>query len=312
MPFLARRTAALVAAVLLAPFTVFLIPYVTPGDPVRKIIRSRVAGDVIDDSAVEALSLQLGLDDPLWAQYLGWLGRLSNGDMGLSYTSRTPVADQVLPALWITLSLVVLALGIAGAVSVALGVTAALQEGRPADKVITAVTQAFIALPEYWLAPLFVLFFALQLALLPSAGWEGPHSAVLPVAVLALRPTSYFTSAVREGVLEALGAEHVVAARGRGVSRVHTVWKHVIPNGLLPLTTLVAVWFAGLLGGSVIVEVIFAIPGMGRLLFDGVLNSDIPLAQGAVVVVVGLAVVLTTAADLVHGLLNPQIRMSHA
>jgi peptide/nickel transport system permease protein len=312
MPFLARRTAALVAAVLLASFTVFLIPYVTPGDPVRKIIRSRVAGDVIDDSAVEALSLQLGLDDPLWAQYLGWLGRLSSGDMGLSYTSRTPVADQVLPALWITLSLVVLALGIAGAVSVALGVTAALQEGRPADKVITAVTQAFIALPEYWLAPLFVLFFALQLALLPSAGWEGPHSAVLPVAVLALRPTSYFTSAVREGVLEALGAEHVVAARGRGVSRVHTVWKHVIPNGLLPLTTLVAVWFAGLLGGSVIVEVIFAIPGMGRLLFDGVLNSDIPLAQGAVVVVVGLAVVLTTAADLVHGLLNPQIRMSHA
>ncbi|MDR6506906.1 peptide/nickel transport system permease protein [Arthrobacter oryzae] len=300
------------AAVLLASFVVFLIPYVTPGDPVRKIIRSRVAGDVIDDSAVQALSLQLGLNDPLWAQYLRWLGRLSSGDMGLSYTSRTPVAEQVLPALWITLSLVVLALAIAAAISVALGVTAALQEGRPADKVITAVTQALIALPEYWLAPMLVLVFALQLSLLPSAGWEGPHSAILPVAVLALRPTSFFTSAVREGVLEALGAEHVVAARSRGLSRLQTMWKHVIPNGLLPLTTLVAVWFAGLLGGSVIVEVIFSIPGMGRLLFDGVLNSDIPLAQGAVVVVVGLAVLLTTAADLVHGLLNPQIRMSHA
>lgn len=312
MPFLARRAAALVAAVLLASFTVFLIPYVTPGDPVRKIIRSRVAGDVIDDSAVAALSLELGLDDPLWAQYLNWLRRLLTGDMGLSYTSRTPVADQVLPALWITLSLVVLALGIAGALSVVLGVTAALQEGRPADKVITGVTQAFIAVPEYWLAPLLVLVFALQLSVLPSAGWEGPQSAVLPVAVLALRPTSYFTSAVREGILEALRAEHVVAARSRGVSHLQTVAKHVIPNGLLPLTTMVAVWFAGLLGGSVIVEVIFAIPGMGRLLFDGVLNSDVPLAQGAVVVVVGLAVVLTTAADLVHGLLNPQIRMSHA
>jgi peptide/nickel transport system permease protein len=312
IPFLARRTAALVAAVLLASFVVFLIPYVTPGDPVRKIIRSRVAGDVIDDSAVQALSLQLGLNDPLWAQYLRWLGRLSSGDMGLSYTSRTPVAEQVLPALWVTLSLVVLALAIAAALSVSLGVTAALQEGRPADKVITAVTQALIALPEYWLAPMLVLVFALQLSLLPSAGWEGPHSAILPVAVLALRPTSFFTSAVREGVLEALGAEHVVAARSRGLSRLQTVWKHVIPNGLLPLTTLVAVWFAGLLGGSVIVEVIFSIPGMGRLLFDGVLNSDIPLAQGAVVVVVGLAVLLTTAADLVHGLLNPQIRMSHA
>ncbi|MFJ5698406.1 ABC transporter permease [Arthrobacter sp. NPDC093139] len=312
MQFLARRTAALVVAVLLASFVVFLIPYVTPGDPVRKIIRSRVTGDAIDDSAVEALSLQLGLQDPLWLQYLRWLGRFISGDMGLSYTSRTPVVDHVLPALWITLSLVVLALAVAAAVSVVLGITAALNEGRLADRAITAVNQALISIPEYWLAPMLVLVFAIQLSLLPSAGWEGPASAVLPVAVLALRPTSHFLSAVREGMLEALGAEHVVAARSRGLSRAQAVWKHVIPNGLLPLTTLAAVWFAGLLGGSVIVEVIFAIPGMGRLMFDGVLNSDIPLAQGAVVVVVGLAVLLTTAADLIHGLLNPQVRMLHA
>lgn len=312
MLFLARRTAALVVAVLLASFVVFLIPYVTPGDPVRKIIRSRVTGDAIDDSAVEALTLQLGLQDPLWLQYLRWLGRFISGDMGLSYTSRTPVVDHVLPALWITLSLVVLALAVAAAVSVVLGITAALNEGRLADRAITAVNQALIAIPEYWLAPMLVLVFAIQLSLLPSAGWEGPASAVLPVAVLALRPTSHFLSAVREGMLEALGAEHVVAARSRGLSRAQAVWKHVIPNGLLPLTTLAAVWFAGLLGGSVIVEVIFAIPGMGRLMFDGVLNSDIPLAQGAVVVVVGLAVLLTTAADLIHGLLNPQVRMLHA
>ncbi|WP_309071321.1 ABC transporter permease [Arthrobacter sp.] len=312
MLFLARRTAALVAAVLLASFAVFLIPYVTPGDPVRKIIRSRVSGDMVDGSAVESLSLQLGLQDPLWTQYLRWLGQLIRGDMGLSYTSRTPVVEQVLPALWITLSLVVMTLAAAAMVSVVLGVTAALTEGRAADKAITALNQAFIAMPEYWLAPMLVLVFAIQLSVLPSAGWEGPTSAVLPVAVLALRPTSHFTSAVRDGMLEALAADHVVAARARGLSRFDTVRKHVIPNGLLPLTTLVAVWFAGLLGGSVIIEVIFAIPGMGRLLFDGVLNSDIPLAQGAVVLVVGLAVVLTTAADLVHGLLNPQVRMRHA
>ncbi|MEX5299539.1 ABC transporter permease [Kocuria sp. CPCC 205292] len=306
--FLARRTATLGVTVLLASFVVFLIPYVTPGDPVRKIIRSRVAGEVIDDTVAQELALELGLQDPLAVQYLRWLGRLAGGDMGLSYAGRTPVIDQVLPALWITLSLVVLTLAVAAAVSVVLGILAALQEGRPADRVITTVTQAFIAMPEYWLAPMLVLVLALKLSLLPSAGWEGPASAVLPVTVLALRPISYFTSAVREGMLDALGAEHVVAARARGLSHVRTVGKHVIPNGLLPLTTLVAVWFAGLLGGSVIVEVIFAIPGMGRLLYDAVLNSDIPLAQGGVVVVVGLAVVLTTAADLVHGLLNPRLR----
>ncbi|MFI7582127.1 ABC transporter permease subunit [Kocuria kalidii] len=310
--FLARRTATLAVTVLLASFVVFLIPYVTPGDPVRKIIRSRVAGEVIDDAVAQGLALELGLEDPLAVQYLRWLGRLVGGDMGLSYASRTPVIEQVLPALWITLSLVVMALGVAATVSVVLGIVAALQQGRPADRVITTITQAFIAMPEYWLAPMLVLVFALKLSVLPSAGWAGPASAVLPVAVLALRPTSYFTSAVREGMLEALDAEHVVAARARGLSHAQAVWRHVIPNGLLPLTTLVAVWFAGLLGGSVIVEVVFAIPGMGRLLFDAVLNSDIPLAQGGVVVVVGLAVALTTAADLVHGLLNPRLRGRHA
>ena len=310
--FLAKRTATLGVSVLLASFLVFLIPYVTPGDPARKIIRSRVSGEVVDESTVQALTAQLGIGDPLWAQYLRWLGRFGSGDMGLSYTSRTPIVEQVLPALWITLSLVIAALGAAALVAVVFGTVAALREGRLADRAITTVTQAFIAIPEYWLAPMLVLVFALKLSVLPSAGWTGPASAVLPVTVLALRPISHFTSAVREGVLEALGADHVVAARSRGLGYPHTVLKHVLPNGLLPLTTMVAVWFAGLLGGSVIVEVIFAIPGMGRLLYDAVLNSDIPLAQGGVVVVVGLAVVLTSAADLVHRVLNPRLREHHA
>ncbi|NKX54229.1 ABC transporter permease [Arthrobacter mobilis] len=310
--FLARRTATLGVAVLLASFVVFLIPYVTPGDPVRKIIRSRVAGDVIDDATVQRLAVELGLQDPFWVQYVRWLARFCSGDMGLSHVSRTPVIDQVLPALSVTLSLVVLTLGTAAVAALVLGITAALQEGHVADRLITTTTQAFIAMPEYWLAPVLVLVFALKLSVLPSAGWTGPASAVLPVAALALRPTSYFTSAVREGVIDALRAEHIAAARSRGLTYAQAVWRHAVPNGMLPLTTMVSVWFAGLLGGSVIVEVIFAIPGMGRLLYDAVLNSDIPVAQGGVAVVVGLAVVLTTLADLAHRLLNPRLREHHA
>jgi peptide/nickel transport system permease protein len=164
-----------------------------------------------------------------------------------------------------------------------------------------------IAMPEYWLAPLLVLVFALKLALLPSAGWEGPASVVLPVVTLALRPISYFTSATRSGMIDALEADHVNAARSRGLSYPQTVLRHVVPNGLLPLTTLFAVWFAGMLGGSVIVEVIFAVPGMGQLLYNAVLNSDIPLAQGGVVVVVALAVAVTTLADFAHQFLNPRL-----
>jgi len=305
--FLAKRTATLVAAVLLSSFAVFLIPYVTPGDPVRKIIRSRVAGDVVDDSTVHALSSSLGLQDPLPVQYLRWLGDFLTGDMGLSHISRTPVVDQVMPALGITLSLVLVALGTAVVVSLPLGIVAALKQGGKTDKLITTVTQSFIAMPEYWLAPLLVLVFALRLPMFPSAGWNTASSVVLPAVTLALRPISFFTSAVRAGMIDALDAEHIQAARARGLSRVQTVWRHVIPNGLVPLSTLFAVWFAGLLGGSVIAEVIFAIPGMGRLLYDAVVNSDIPLAQGGVVVVVALAVAITTLADFVHRILSPKV-----
>ncbi|MFS2087390.1 ABC transporter permease [Paenarthrobacter nicotinovorans] len=305
--FLAKRTATLVAAVLLSSFAVFLIPYVTPGDPVRKIIRSRVAGDVVDDSTVHALSSSLGLQDPLPVQYLRWLGDFLTGDLGLSHISRTPVVDQVMPALGITLSLVLVALGAAVVVSLPLGIVAALKQGGKTDKLITTVTQSFIAMPEYWLAPLLVLVFALRLSMFPSAGWNTASSVVLPAVTLALRPISFFTSAVRAGMIDALDAEHIQAARARGLSRVQTVWRHVIPNGLVPLSTLFAVWFAGLLGGSVIVEVIFAIPGMGRLLYDAVVNSDIPLAQGGVVVVVALAVAITTLADFVHRILSPKV-----
>ncbi|YCK80155.1 ABC transporter permease [Arthrobacter sp. D3-18] len=305
--FLAKRTATLVVAVLLSSFAVFLIPYVTPGDPVRKIIRSRVAGDVVDEATVQGLRESLGLNDPLPVQYLRWLGDFFTGDMGLSHISRTPVVEQVLPALSITLSLVFVALGTAVVVSLPLGIVAALKQGSKTDKLITTVTQSFIAMPEYWLAPLLVLVFALKLSLLPSAGWNTASSIVLPAATLALRPISFFTSAVRSGMIDALEAEHISAARARGLSHVQTIMRHVVPNGLVPLSTLFAVWFAGLLGGSVIVEVIFAIPGMGRLLYDAVINSDIPLAQGGVVVVVALAVAITTLADFLHRILSPKV-----
>lgn len=305
LQFFVKRTSTLLAAVLLASFAVFMIPYFTPGDPALKIIRSRVAGDVVDESIIQGLRQSLGLDDPLAVQYVRWLGDFLSGDMGLSFVTRTPVRDQVLPALAVTLSLVVMALVLAVLVSLPLGILAGLRPGSLADKAITTGTQMLIAMPEYWVAPVLVLVFALKLSLLPTAGWNDLSSAVLPALTLALRPISFFTSAVRSGIIDAAAADHVPAARARGLSRGQAIMLHVVPNGLVPLSALSAVWFAGLLGGSVIVEVIFAVPGMGRLLFDAVMNSDIPLAQGGVVVVVvALAVVVTTLSDFVHRYLS--------
>ena len=262
-----------------------------------------------DEATVQAYAEQFGLHDPMLVQFGRWLGRFFTGDMGLSHISGTPVADQVLPAIGVTLSLAGGTLLVAILVSIVLGVVSATRAGQWPDRLITSMTHAFIAIPEYALAPLLVLLFAVRLSLLPSAGYDSPASLVLPVFILSLRPISFFTVAVRSGVRQALDSEHVLAARARGLGRTQALMRHVVPHGLLPLWTMVGVWFAGLLGGSVIVEVIFAIPGMGRLIFDAIINGDIPVAQGGVVVVVTCAVLVTGIIDLVHKLSDPNVRI---
>ncbi|PRA00244.1 ABC transporter permease [Arthrobacter sp. MYb224] len=304
-----RRVVGLGAAVLLSSFAVFLVPFVSPGDPVRALLRARMDIGAADEAAVQAYAQQFGLHDPMLMQFGRWLGRFFTGDMGVSFVSGTPVVDQVLPAIGVTLALAGCALLVAILVSIVLGVLAATRAGQWPDRIITSVTHALIAIPEYALAPLLVLLFAVRWSLLPSAGFESPASLVLPVFVLALRPISFFSVAVRSGVQHALDSEHVLAARARGLSRSQALIRHVIPHGLLPLWTMVGVWFAGLLGGSVIVEVIFAIPGMGRLIFDAIVDADIPVAQGGVVVVVACAVLATGIIDLVHRLSDPNVRI---
>ncbi|UYQ77236.1 ABC transporter permease [Glutamicibacter sp. JL.03c] len=304
-----RRVIGLGAAVLLSSFAVFLVPFVSPGDPVRNLLRARMDFGEADEATVQAYAEQFGLHDPMLVQFGRWLGRFATGDMGLSHISGTPVADQVVPAIGVTLSLAGSALLLAIIVAVVLGVVSATRAGRWPDRLITSATHALIAIPEYALAPLLVLLFAVRWSLLPSAGYDSPASLVLPVLILALRPISFFTVAVRSGVLQALGSEHVLAARARGLSRTQALTRHVVPHGLLPLWTMVGVWFAGLLGGSVIVEVIFAIPGMGRLIFDAITDADIPVAQGGVVVVVTCAVLVTGIIDLVHKLSDPTVRI---
>lgn len=309
--YVLRRAAMLVTTLLVASFLVFLIPWITPGDPATRILRARVGDLVQDPATLERLRAEYGLDRPLLQQYLSWLGSAVTGDLGQSFTNGTEVVPQVLRALSVTSSIAVIALLLALVVSVPLGAVAAVRRGHPADGTITAVTQAFVAVPEYWLAPLLVLLFALRLRVLPAAGWQGPASIVLPCLTLALRPVGYFTQVARASMIEVLEAPYVTAARSRGLSFAQTMARHGLRNSMLPVLTLFAVWLAGLLGGSVVVEVIFAVPGVGRLMYDAVVNNDIPLIQGTVLAVVGLAVLITTLTDLVYTIVNPSVRASN-
>jgi peptide/nickel transport system permease protein len=307
--FLLRRLVVLAATLLVASALTFLVPYLRGGNAARTILQARTGDPAVDPAQVAALRAELGLDRPLPVQYLQWLGRAVRGDFGYSFTSRTPVGELLGAALQVSFSLALAALCIAILVAVPLGSLAAARRGRKADNGITLLTQSLVAVPEYWLAPLAVLAFALRLHWLPSAGWRTPASVVLPATVLALRPMAYFTRVTRAAMVDVLAAPYITAARSRGLSFPRTLLRHGLRNGMLPVLSLFSLWFAGLLGGSVVVEVIFAVPGMGRLIYQAVVNNDVPVVQGGILSIVALSVLLTTLTDVLYAVVNPKVRV---
>ncbi len=311
--FLIRRALTLLVTLFVVSVLAFLIPYAGEGDPTRKILRARLNDPAIDPAQVEALTKELGLDRPLYVQYFDWLGDVFSGGFGYSFTSRTPVQELVVPALGVSISLAIAALLFALVVALPLGTWAATARGGKVDNAITFVSQSTVSAPEYWIGPVMVLIFARYLGWLPSSGWLGPAYIVMPAFALGLRPLGYFTQVTRAAMTDVLNAPYITAARSRGLSFPRTLVRHGMRNSMLPVMTLFSFWFAGLLGGSVVIEVIFNIPGMGRLLYTAVLNNDVPVIQGGLIWILTLAVLINTATDLLYGVLNPAIRVtSHA
>ena len=310
VPFIARRLAVLLLTLLVVSALCFALPYLSEGDPARSILRARVADLAIDPDAVEGLKVRYGLDRPLPVQYASWLGSVARGDFGYSFTNRMPVGDQIGSALRVSATLALTSLAIAIVVAFPLGTVSAIRPGGRADNVVTFITQSLVALPEYWLGPLAILVFALHLGWLPSAGWLEPSHIVMPACVLALRPLAYFTRVARASMLDVLNAPYMTAARSRGLSVARSIVDHGLRNATPPIMTLFGIWLAGLIGGAVVIEVIFAIPGMGRLVYNAVVNHDIPLLQAGVVCIVALAVAINTVADLLYLALNPALRAS--
>lgn len=309
--FLIRRTLVLAITLAIVSVLAFLIPYAGEGDPARKILRARVNDPALDQSQVDALTKELGLDRPIYEQYFEWLRNTMTGDFGFSYTSRVPVSEMVAPALSVSISLALAALLLALVFALPLGILAATRRGGKIDNAITFLSQSAVSAPEYWVGPVLVLIFARHLGWLPSGGWSGIAYILMPALALSLRPMGYFTQVTRAAMTEVLAAPYITAARSRGLSFPKTLARHGMRNSMLPVMTLFSFWFAGLLGGSVVIEVIFNIPGMGRLLYTSVLNNDVPVIQGGMMWILTLAVVINTVTDLLYGVLNPAIRVTH-
>lgn len=307
-----QRIVMLALMMLIVSLLAFLVPLASGSDPARTILLSHGGDLSLDPAQVEALRRELGLDQPLFNQFMIWLGNALQGDFGNSFASRRPVIEEIGAALVVSATLALSALGIAVLAAMPLGTLAALRPGGKFDSAVTLMVQTFVAVPEYWLAPILILFFSLHLGVLPSSGWFGIESVILPALALSIRPMAYFTQVMRASMMDVLNASFIVAARARGLSMRQTVMRHGIRNGSIPVVTFFSLWFASLLGGSVVIEVIFAIPGMGRLFFEAVINKDIPLLQGGFVAIVALAIAINTLADILYVIINPSLRGANA
>jgi peptide/nickel transport system permease protein len=307
-----QRLFLLCVMMLIVSVAAFLAPVASGGDPARAILMAHTGDPNLDPAAVEALKVELGLDRPMVEQYFVWLGNAVQGDFGKSFASKQPVMGEIARALTVSVTLALSALAIAIAAALPLGTAAAMRPGGRTDGAVTLMIQTLVATPEYWFAPILILVFALHLGVLPSAGWQGPASVVLPAFALSLRPMAYFTQITRASMREVLGAAYITAARARGLSANQTVIRHGVRNGSIPVVTFFTLWFASLLGGAVVIEVIFAIPGMGRLFYEAVINKDLPVLQGAFVSIVGLTIAINTLCDVVCNILNPAMRDAHA
>ncbi|TCK27788.1 ABC transporter permease [Pseudonocardia endophytica] len=300
-----RRLLALPVVLLLASVLIFLLPRISGVDTERAVLRSRFAEAEPDPATLAAVRAEFGLDASPVEQFLRWLAHLATGDMGISFATRTPVAGLVFPALGVSVVLTALALAVAAAVGIPAGVHAANRPGGWLDRVVAGASVLGVAVPEFVLGTVLVLVFAVALPLLPATGWGGAAQAVLPVLTLAAFPAALAAQLTRAETLDALGRPHVAVARSKGLAERRVLWRHGGRLALTSVTSMSGMFFGGLLGGSVVVEVVFAVPGLGRLLYDAVVGQDLPVVQSGLMVVVTVAALATIAAEVVALAMDP-------
>jgi len=306
-----RRLGSFVVTLLVASLVVFVVMDVLPGDPAAILLGTSARPDTL-----AALRHQLGLDQPLALQYLDWLGGLLTGDLGTSITYAVPVGGLIADRLAITVPLALLAIAISTALALSLGVLAASRQGRPADHAVMGFAQLGVAVPDFWIGLLLILLFSSWLQWFSAGGFPGwsagPGPALkgllLPAVALALPQAGVLTRVARGAVLEVMDEEFVRTARAKGLSRRATLWRHVVPNALLPVVTIIGLQFSFLIAGAVLVENVFSLPGLGRLAFLALAQRDLVVLRDVVLLFAALVITVNFVVDLVYLALDPRLR----
>ena len=308
--FLLRRSATLLLTLLVASALVFGVLELLPGNAAQALMGPDAAPE-----AVAALAEQLGLNAPAPTRYLRWLSGLLHGELGDSAAYSTPVASLIAERLAVTVPLALLAFAAASVLALAAGVYAAARHGRAGDTGVMLLSQLGLALPNFWFAILLILLFSVGLQWLPAGGFPGwddgylsaLRALILPALALAVVQAAVLARVVRGAVLELMGEDFVRTARAKGLSRARVLWRHVLPNVVVPVLTVMGLQCANLLAGTVVIETVFTLPGLGRLIFQAIANRDLAVVRSGVLLLVVMVVVVNFVVDVLAAAADPRV-----
>lgn len=312
--FLARRLLGLVPLLFVVSLAVFALVYLIPGDAARTL----AGGEDASEERVEEMRRELGLDEPVLVQYGDWVSDAVRLDFGESLLTRRPVFDELRARFPTTLSLVLGATAFALVVGVPTGIAAGIRPGSWVDRLVTAGTSAGIAVPNFWLALMLVLVFAVNLQWLPARGYVGVTESawlwfkhlVLPSVSLGLLMAATLARQLRGALGDVLQSDYVRTARSKGLAPARVVGKHALKNAAMPALTILGLQIGYLFGGTVIVEQVFGLPGIGTRLIEAIFEKDVPVIQGTVVIMAVLVVFTNFVVDVVYGYVNPKVRVT--
>ena len=313
LQFLARRLLLIIPILLLVSLMVFSLIHLIPGDPATVILGPEASKEV-----VEALRQKMGLDRPIYIQYLSWVWKILRGDLGRSLVDNKPVVELIGQRLPATLELAAGAFFFSLLIAIPAGILAAVKKGTLLDYGSTVLAVSGLSIPHFWLGMMFILFFALLLGWLPASGYVEPwvdlkqnlRSMILPIAATGLREAAVVTRMLRSSLLEVLKADYIRTARAKGLAGQMVIFGHALKNALIPVVTVSGLQVASLLGGLVITETIFQIPGLGRLLVDSIFNRDFTTVQGAVLLSAVMVIGVNLLVDISYSFLDPRIKLA--
>jgi peptide/nickel transport system permease protein len=311
LKFVIRRLLLTIPILFLVSILVFSLVHMIPGDPARVIL-----GEEATPEAYEALREELGLDQPIVIQYFSWLGKVLQGNLGISITDRVPVIDLIVQRLPATVELTIGTFAIALIIAIPAGILAAVRRGTWVDYSSTFVALGGMSIPSFWLAMMFIIYFTVENNWLPSSGyvpfsenpWLNIQAMILPALATGIRESAVLMRMLRSSLLEVVNMDFVRTARAKGLNEVSTILGHALRNALIPVVTTSGLMVAGLLGGLVITETIFSIPGFGRLIVESVFKRDYVTVQGAVLISAVLVVVVNLVVDLLYAVIDPRIK----